>query len=265
MQEDAEGVDFFEVISENFFEAGGRPWAVLDRVRRDRPVVLHGVSMGLGNLGGVPTDYLRKLRTLMDRVEPMWVSDHLCWGGYGGHHAHDLLPLPYTEEAVRHVAAKVGQVQEALGQQILIENVSSYVAFRDSTLSEAEFVTAVAEEADCGILLDVNNVIVSAFNHSFSAEGFVDEIPAARVGQIHVAGHSDHGDYLFDSHVGPVPANVWALYERAIARCGSVATIVEWDTDVPHFREVVAETALSRVAEARALGAASAPSLAGVA
>ena len=246
-------VGFFEVISENFFEPGGRPWAVLDRVRRDLPVVLHGVSMGVGNASPVSREYLRRLRVLIDRVEPVWVSDHLCWGAYGGHHVHDLLPLPYTEEAVKHVAAQLIEVQELLGRRILLENVSSYVSYRASELSEAEFVCAVAEQADCGLLIDINNVYVSSHNHGFSAEAYLDQIPIERVGQFHLAGHTDYGDYLLDSHIGPIGAPVWALYRRAVERFGPVPTLVEWDEAIPSFSEVCDEAERAKRIEAEVL------------
>lgn len=242
LEHGASGVDWFEVISENFFEPGGRPWAVLEKVRAEAPVVLHGVSLGIGNVDPLDDAYLQSLEALIQRVEPAWVSDHLCWGGYGAHYAHDLLPLPYSEEALEHVVRRTVEVEERLGRRLLLENVSTYVSFTSSTLSEWMFLTEVAERADAGILLDVNNVVVSARNHGFSAEAYVDAIPAERIGQIHLAGHTDRGSYLFDSHVGPVPASVWALYERVIARVGPVPTLVEWDEAIPPF-EVVAEEA----------------------
>lgn len=250
------GVDWFEIISENFFEPGGRPQAVLERVRSDVPVVMHGVSMALGNLDPVPGDYLDALERLIERVEPAWVSDHLCWGGHGGHYAHDLLPLPYTEEALAHVARQVDRVQERLGRPILVENVSSYVAFTDSHMSEHEFLIELSGRTGCGLLLDVNNVYVSARNHGFSAEEYVDAIPAERIGQIHLAGHTDHGSYLLDSHVGPVPEPVWQLYARVVRRVGAVPSLVEWDEDTPDYATVVAEShkaaALERAELARA-------------
>jgi uncharacterized protein (UPF0276 family) len=249
----AAGVDWFEVISENFFEPGGRPWAVLDRVRREAPVVLHGVSLGIGNSDALSEGYLSSLAELARRIEPAWISDHLCWGGYGGHYAHDLLPLPYSEEALAHVVARVERVQERLGRQILLENVSSYVAFRSSTLSEWEFLAEVARRADCGILLDVNNVLVSAHNHGFSAEAYVDALPIERIGQLHLAGHTDTGTYWFDSHVGPVPPAVWALHERVVARAGPLPTLVEWDEAVPPFEVVAAESRQAAERERRTL------------
>jgi uncharacterized protein (UPF0276 family) len=234
-------VDWMEIISENFFEPGGRPWAVLDRVRRDVPVVMHGVAMGLGNADGVSPAYLDRLAALIERVEPAWVSDHLCWGAHGGHHAHDLWPLPYTEEALDHCVEQIGRVQDRLQRRLVIENVSSYVAFRESALSEQDFLIQVAERADCQLLLDVNNVYVSARNHGFSAEAYVDAIPAERIAQIHLAGHTDKGRFLLDTHVGPVPEPVWALFRRVIERVGPVSSLVEWDDEVPDYATVRAE------------------------
>jgi uncharacterized protein (UPF0276 family) len=238
----AEGVDWVEIISENFFEPGGRPWAVLEKVRAEVPVVAHGVSLGIGSVDPLSEEYLQSLERLIARLEPAWVSDHLCWGSEGGQYAHDLLPLPYTEEALRHVVERVQRVQERLGRQLLLENVSSYVAFRSSEIPEWEFLAEVARRADCGVLLDVNNVHVSGFNHGFSPEAFVDAIPAACIGQVHLAGHTDRGTYLFDSHIGPVPDPVWALYQRLVRRIGPVSTLVEWDEEIPDYQTVVAES-----------------------
>jgi uncharacterized protein (UPF0276 family) len=236
------GVDWFEIISENFFEPGGRPWAVLDKVRASVPVVMHGVSMGIGSPEPVPDSYLDSLCGVIERVEPAWVSDHLCWGGVGGRYSHDLLPLPYTVEALDHVARQIDRVQERIGRAMLIENVSSYVAFVASEMSEWEFLVELARRTGCGILLDVNNVHVSARNHGFSAEQYLDAIPVDRIGQIHLAGHTDRGAYLFDSHVGPVPDPVWELYARVVRRAGRVPSLVEWDEGTPDYDVVVAES-----------------------
>jgi uncharacterized protein (UPF0276 family) len=249
----ATGVDWFEVISENFFEPGGRPWAVLERVRSQVPVVAHGVSLGIGDADALDPRYISALRALVERLEPAWVSDHLCWGSLDGHRAHDLLPLPYTEEALVHVVARVVEVQDLLRRRIVLENVSSYLAYRASTIPEWEFLREVARRADCGILLDVNNVYVSARNLGFDAARYIDEIPADRVAQVHLAGHTDHGSYLFDTHVGPVPAPVWELYRRAVRRFGAVSTLVEWDERVPTFDMVAAEAARARRIEAEEL------------
>ncbi len=235
-------VDWLEVISENFFAKGGRPLAVLEKVRRDVPVVLHGVSLSIGAVEPLSAEYLQKLKALAQRVEPAWVSDHLCWGSHGGRYAHDLWPLPYTEEALAHVASRVRQVQDALGRQLLLENVSSYVAFKDSTLTEWEFMAELAERADCGLLLDVNNVYVSAKNHGFDALEYLRGIPVDRVGQFHLAGHSDKGRYLLDTHDAEVPDPVWALYREAVRRFGQVSSLVEWDDHVPPLEELVAQS-----------------------
>jgi uncharacterized protein (UPF0276 family) len=251
--DDGGRADWFEVISENYMLRGGRPLHVLERIRAERPIVAHGVSLSLGTTDPLNESYLDELRALVARFEPAWVSDHLCWGSYGRHYAHDLLPLPYTEEALAHVAGRVEQVQEKLGRQILVENVSSYVAFAHSTMSEWEFLAAVAERADCGILLDVNNIYVSAVNHGFDAYQYLDAIPRGRVGQIHLAGHTDHGTHLLDTHDHPVRAEVWDLYRAAVARFGRVSTLVEWDEHIPPFEDVLAEAERARAAEAEVL------------
>jgi uncharacterized protein len=246
-------VDWFEAISENYMVAGGRPLAALERARALAPVVLHGVSLSLGSTDPLDEAYLTALRALIQRWEPAWISDHLCWSSVGGHYAHDLLPLPYTEEALAHVVRRVVAVQERLGRQILVENVSSYLTYAHSTLSEWEFLGAVAERADCGLLLDVNNVYVSAANHGFDAGAYLAGLPAERVGQIHLAGHTDLGAYLFDTHDGPVIEPVWALYRQAVRRFGRVSTLVEWDDRIPALDVVCAEAERARAVEAEAL------------
>jgi uncharacterized protein len=253
--DDGVRADWFEVISENFMIPGGRPLHVLETVRADRPIVLHGVSMSLGATDPLNDGYLARLRALADRIEPAWVSDHLCWGSFGRHYAHDLLPLPYTEEALAHVATRIAQVQERLGRRILVENVSSYVAFTHATMSEWEFLAAVAERADCGILLDVNNVWVSGRNHGFDPETYLAGVPAARVGQIHLAGHTDHGTHVLDTHDAPVRDEVWALYRSAVRRFGGVASLVEWDDHIPPVEDVLAEAERARAIETEVLGA----------
>ncbi len=228
-------IDWFEIISENFMVEGGRPLEVLEAVRRDYPIVMHGVSLSIGSTDPLNRDYLRRLLELARRFEPAWISDHLCWTGAGGHNLHDLIPLPYTEEAIRHVAGRVRIVQETIGRPILLENISSYLAFRASTIPEWEFLAAVAEQADCGILLDINNIHVTAFNQGFDPIRYIDAIPARRVAQFHLAGYSDHGDYLLDTHDHPVSAAVWTLYEYAVRRLGPIATLIEWDDSIPEF------------------------------
>jgi hypothetical protein len=228
-------VDWFEVVSENFIVPGGRPLQILERVREHYPIVLHGVSMSLGSTDPLNREYLAGLRDLARRFEPAWVSDHLCWTGVGGQNLHDLLPLPYTEESVLWVAGRIRQVQEILERPILIENVSSYMTFKHSTMSECDFLSAVAEESDCGILLDINNVYVSAFNHGFDPVQYIESVPAERAVQYHLAGHSDHGSYLLDTHDHPIRSEVWVLYEKAVSRFGKVSALVEWDDNIPEF------------------------------
>jgi uncharacterized protein (UPF0276 family) len=234
-------VDWFEVISENFMVKGGRPLHVLDRVRRDYPVVLHGVSLSIGSSDPLDKRYLEALAALIKRVEPAWVSDHLCWTGVGGHNAHDLLPLPYTEEALLHTVERVSAVQDFLGRQIALENVSTYLSFAGSTMSEWEFLAQLAERADCGILLDVNNIYVSAANHDFDPATYLAAIPKDRVWQIHLAGHADKGTHLLDTHSRPVCDSVWSLYRQALERFGELASLVEWDEDIPAWDILEAE------------------------
>ncbi len=247
-------VDWVEATSENYLGLGGRPYAVLQKVRRDLPVVLHGVSLSIGATEPLDERYLASLRRLVDRIEPVLVSDHLCWGRHGGRYVHDLWPLPYTEEALAHVVERVGRVQELLGRRIALENVSSYVAYRDSTMAEWEFLAAVAERADCGILLDVNNVHVSAHNHGFDPHAYLAHLPADRVVQIHLAGHEDKGAYLLDSHDAAVPAPVWDLYREAVTRFGHVPTLVEWDDRIPELEVLLAESRKAAAIEAEVLG-----------
>ena len=234
-------VDWFEVISENFMGVGGRARAVLDAVRAKYPIVLHGVSLSIGTTDPLDLAYLDELRALAEETQPMWVSDHLCWTGVGGHNAHDLLPLPYTEEALHHVANRVSRVQDRLKRRIALENVSSYVSYRLSAMSESEFLARIAEEADCGILLDVNNVYVSSQNHSFDPRAYLRDVPPERVWQFHLAGHSHQGKLLLDTHDHPVPDPVWSLYEDAVKRFAPVSTLIEWDDHIPPFEELEAE------------------------
>ena len=234
-------VDWFEIISENYLVDGGKPLHYLDRIREHYPMVMHGVSLSIGGSDPLDSEYLAALKRLAARVEPEWISDHLCWTGIDGRNLHDLLPLPYTEEAVAHVAERVGQVQDCLGRRILLENVSSYVTYTDSRLSEWEFLTAVAERADCCILLDVNNIHVSAHNHGFDALDYLGGVPGERVRQIHLAGHSYNGSLIIDTHDHPVPDPVWELYGEAIARLGPVSTMIERDDDIPPLEDLLEE------------------------
>jgi uncharacterized protein len=240
------GIDFFEAISENYMVDGGRPLRVLGDVRARFPLVLHGVSLNVGSDDPLDTGYLAELAALARRFEPAWVSDHLCWTGVAGRNLHDLLPLPYTEAALAHVAERVRRVQDALERRIVLENVSSYFAYREDAMPEWEFVARLAERADCGILLDVNNVFVSAHNHGFDAERYLAAIPPERVFQIHLAGHSTSGELLIDTHDHPVRSEVWALYESALRRLGPVSTLIEWDDRIPALAELAAEAERAR-------------------
>ncbi|AKU90826.1 DUF692 domain-containing protein [Vulgatibacter incomptus] len=247
-------LDWIEAVSENFMIRGGRPLAVLEKVRRDMPVSLHGVSLSIGAAEGLDVRYLAELKDLIRRIEPALVSDHLCWGRHGGRYAHDLWPLPYTNEALEHVVSRVSMVQEILGRQILLENVSSYVAYRASTMPEQVFLTQIAERADCGILLDVNNVYVSSRNHGFDPAEYIAALPASRVLQIHLAGHTDKGTYVLDSHDGHVAPEVWELYAFAVQRIGKVPTLIEWDDRIPDLDVLLAESQKAAAVEASVLG-----------
>jgi len=239
-------VDWFEALSENYLVPGGRPPRVLEAVREMAPIALHGVSLNVGSVDPLDVRYLDELAALARRVEPAWISDHLCWTAVDGVQLHDLVPLPRTEEVVRHVAARVRRVQEHLGRRIALENAASYFAYREDAMSEWEFVAAVLEEADCGLLLDLNNVFVSAHNHGFEATRYLDAIPAGRVFQIHLAGHRREGSLLVDTHDHPVSEAVWALYTRALRRLGPVSTLIEWDDAIPAFEVLEAEAARAR-------------------
>jgi len=234
-------VDWFELLSENYLVAGGKPLHYLDRIRADYPVVMHGVSLSIGSTDALDLDYLGALKALAERVSPHWISDHLCWTGVDGKNTHDLLPMPYTEEAVRHIASRVEAVQEFLGRRILLENVSSYVSYRESELTEWAFLAEIARRADCMILLDVNNIYVSAFNHGFDAEQYLAGVPRERVQQIHLAGHRHCGDHIIDTHDAEVIDPVWDLYAKAIQRFGPVSTMIERDDRIPPFADLVAE------------------------
>jgi uncharacterized protein len=242
-------VDWLEVISENYMVPGGKPLAHLDRIRADYPVVMHGVSLSIGSTDSLDRDYLRELKALTRRIEPAWVSDHLCWTGVDHHNLHDLLPLPYTEEALRHVAERVLQVQEVLGRRLLLENVSSYVSFEGDEMQEWEFLAELARRADCELLLDVNNVYVSSRNHGFNAKTFIDAMPRERVRQIHLAGHEDHGSHVIDTHDHPVCEAVWELYAHTVHRLGAVPTMIERDDHIPPLAELLAELDRARAIE----------------
>jgi uncharacterized protein (UPF0276 family) len=234
-------VDWFEIISENFMVGGGRPLDVLDRILERYRVVQHGVSMYFGSAGELNREHLRRLKALIRRTNTPWVTDHLCWGSVDGRYTHDLLPMPYTFEAVDITARKVREARDFLETPIAVENVSSYAEFHISEMTEWEFLNEVVESADCGILLDVNNIYVSSRNHNFDPFEYVNSVPAERVAQIHIAGHSKFEKYILDTHDHPVIDPVWKLYERAIERCGATATLLEWDDSIPSFDEVHTE------------------------
>ena len=246
-------VDWLEAISENYMVPGGAPLQHLERIRRDHAVVLHGVSLSIGSTDPLDRRYLRELKALADRIEPGWVSDHLCWTGVDHRNLHDLLPLPYTEAALRHVAGRVTQVQDLLGRRLVLENVSSYVAFAADEMSEAEFIVELLHRTDCRLLLDVNNVYVSSMNHGFDARAFVDAMPADRVVQIHLAGHTRQGNLLVDTHDAPVCDAVWALYAHAVRRLGAVPTMIERDDHLPPLPTLLAELDRARAVAESAL------------
>ncbi len=241
LKESPSNVDWFEVISENYLVPGGKPLYYLDAIRERYPMIMHGVSLSIGSTDALNWHYLAQLKQLADRVQPQWFSDHLCWTGIDGKNIHDLLPLPYTEEAVTHVSERIRQVQDYMQRPMLIENVSSYLTYKDSAMSEWEFMTAIVERADCGILLDINNIYVSAFNHGFEPHEYLNYVPVERVGQFHLAGHTNHGDYIIDSHDHPVIDPVWELYASAVRRFGPVSTMIERDDNIPPLEELLSE------------------------
>jgi len=234
-------VDWLEIISDNFLVPGGKPLVVLDQIRERYPLAMHGVSMSLGAADGLDMDYLAALKKLARRVDPLWVSDHLCWTGVQGKNTHDLLPLPYQESALEHVVRQIRQAQDFLERPLLIENVSSYVSFTDSTLNEWDFLRTVCEEADCLLLLDVNNIYVSSFNHGFDPLTYLHAIPPERVQQMHLAGHSNNGDHIIDTHDHPIVDPVWNLYRSACEHIGPVASMIERDDHIPPLPELLAE------------------------
>ncbi|POZ61812.1 MNIO family bufferin maturase [Chromobacterium alticapitis] len=235
------GVDWFEIISENFIGHHGYARHVLDRVRRDVPIVMHGVSLSIGSCDPLDRGYLEQLRRLAEALRPAWLSDHLCWSGVASVNSHDLLPMPLTEESYRHVRDRVLEVQDFLGRPLVLENPSSYLQFAHSTMPEWAFLARLAGESGCGLLLDVNNVYVSGYNHGFDPEHYIRQLPADHIVQIHLAGPSDCGDCLIDTHDHPVPDRVWQLYLQAQRRCGGVSTLLEWDADIPPYPDLLAE------------------------
>jgi uncharacterized protein (UPF0276 family) len=246
-------VDWFEIISENYMVPGGKPLDHLDRIRRDYPMVMHGVSLSIGSTDPLDSDYLKNLKGLIQRVQPRWVSDHLCWTGVNATNSHDLLPLPYNEATISHAVERVRHVQDYLGQRILLENLSSYVTYKNSEMSEWDFLNEIARRADCHILLDINNIFVSAHNHHFDPMDYVNAIDIDRVMQFHLAGHSYHGEMIIDTHDHDVCDPVWELYAVALKRFGAVSTMIERDDDIPEFPVLHSELAIARDIAARTL------------
>jgi len=234
-------IDWFEILSENYMVDGGKPLYYLDAIRQDYPMVMHGVSMSLGSTDPINYEYLKDLRALIQRVEPMWISDHLCWTGVGQKNMHDLLPLPYTEAAIDHLAGRITEVQDFLGRQMLIENLSSYITYCDDAMNEWEFISAIAEKADCNILLDVNNIYVSSYNHHYDPIEYLDGVPTERVWQHHIAGHTNDGNLIIDTHDADIIDPVWALYEETAKRFGPVSTMIERDGNIPTLDQVIDE------------------------
>lgn len=248
-------VDWFEILSENYLVPGGKPLYYLDKIREHYPLVMHGVSLSLGSSDALDMDYLKELKTLAQRIDPAWISDHLCWTGVQGINVHDLLPIPYTQQAVAHIVSRIQQIQEFLGRPILIENVSSYLTYKQSELSEWDFLVAIVKQAGCFILLDVNNVYVSSVNHGFNPLEYLNAMPVNQVAQIHLAGHSNHGDYIIDTHDAPIIQPVWDLYAATIKRLGAVSTMIERDDNMPPLAELLAELTHARCIFERAMHA----------
>jgi uncharacterized protein len=244
-------IDWFEIISENYMVPGGQPLRMLDRIVERYPVVMHGVSLSIASTAPLDRDYLSSLKTLARRTNPKWISDHLCWTGVHGVNLHDLMPVPYTEEALDHVVSRIRNVQDFLGHRIAIENVSSYLEYQCSEMSEWEFVSEMAKRADCLLLLDVNNVFVSGFNHEFDCRDFISAIPPERVVQFHLAGHSEGNGCLIDTHDAPIRPEVFSLYAKALERFGQVSTMIERDDNIPPLAELLAELDQARTVAAR--------------
>jgi uncharacterized protein (UPF0276 family) len=247
-------IDWFEVISENYMIPGGQPMRMLDRICQRYPVVMHGVSMSIASTSPLDMDYLRQLKALAERVKPVWISDHLCWTGVHGVNLHDLLPIPYTNEALAHVVDRVNQVQDFLDRPFTLENVSSYITFGQSEMSEWDFVSEVSKRTGCWLLFDVNNVYVSAFNHDFAADEFLNGVPKDRIVQFHVAGHSHEETHIIDTHDHPVCNEVWDLYRKAVETFGPVSTMIERDDNIPPLAELVEELNHARAIAGEVLG-----------
>ena len=238
---DKPAVDWFEIISENYFVAGGKPWHYLNKIRADYPIVMHGVSMSIGSIDPINKDYLNQLKNTIARVEPQWVSDHLCFTQVGGINSHDLLPMPYTSEALDHLANKISQVQDYLGREMIFENVSSYLTYNDSQMSEWEFLAQLHKQTGCKFLMDVNNVYVSARNHDFNAMDYLSAIPSTAIAQIHLAGHQDFGTHIIDTHDGDVPDAVWDLYAQYAKTLNPVSTMIERDDNIGSLDDLITE------------------------
>lgn len=234
-------VDWFEILSENYLVPGGKPLYYLDKICQSYPVVMHGVSLSLGSSDPLDIEYLKQLKQLAARVEPAWISDHLCWTGVDGLNVHDLLPIPYTHQAIDHIVSRIQQIQEFLGRALLIENVSSYLTFKQSEMTEWAFLVEIVKKSGCSILLDVNNIYVSSVNHQFNPLDYINAMPADKVAQIHLAGHSNHGDYIIDTHDAPVIQPVWDLYAATIQKLGRVSTMIERDDNMPPLAELLTE------------------------
>ena len=247
-------VGWFEILSENYMQTEGRPRSIVCEIAEAYPVAMHGVALSIGSTDPLDWDYLKELRELRDLTRARWVSDHLCWTGVAGKNTHDLLPMPYTEEALRHVVSRIRTVQDFLDAPLVLENPSSYVEFAGSEMKEWEFIAAMAKEADCGLLLDVNNVYVSAYNHGFDPEEYLDAIPFDRVVQFHVAGHTNNGTHCIDTHIGPVIDPVWELLGKAHVRAGGASVLLEWDAEIPPFDDVHADALRAEGAIAAARG-----------
>ncbi|HAT9084919.1 TPA: DUF692 family protein [Legionella pneumophila subsp. pneumophila] len=234
-------IDWFEILTENYLVDGGNPLYYLDKIREHYPMVMHGVSLSIGSSDPLNSDYLSKVKKLADRIEPKWISDHLCWTGVHQRNMHDLLPLPYTEKMISHIVERVKSVQDFYQRQLVLENVSSYITYKESEMTEWEFLSEIANRADCFILLDINNIYVSAFNHGFDSEIYLNHIPVNRVQQFHLAGHMNCGEYIIDTHDHPVIKEVWELYAKAINRFGDISTMIERDDHIPTFEELSRE------------------------
>ena len=239
-------VDWFEILTENYLVPGGKPLYYLDKIRERYPLVMHGVSMSIGSTDPIDWAYLESVKALSQRVKPNWISDHLCWTGIHGKNMHDLLPLPYTSESIDHVVARVKQIQDFFGHRILLENVSSYVSYKGSTMTEWAFLREISERSDCLILLDVNNIYVSSINHEFNPLDYIRAIPRERVYQLHLAGHSNQGHYIIDTHDAPIIDPVWELYKKALDHIGPVSTMIERDDNMPPMDELITELNYAR-------------------